>query len=91
MTTQNNEQKPTLKEALSVSLEKHTAIQKQALESQEGLVEALENANNLCEDYKCFLQDVEREVLDVNNANLQERLNNIWALIKARKDYNFFI
>lgn len=91
MTTQNNEQKPTLKEALCVALEKHTAIQKQALMSQEKWVEALEDASILCQDYKCFLQDVEREVLDVNNVNLQERLNNIWALIKARKDDNFFI
>jgi len=88
MTTQNNEQKPTLKEALSVSLEKHTAIQKQALESQEGVVEVLENANNAIYNYKCFLQDVEREVLDIKNDE-KERLNNIWALVKARKDCNF--
>jgi hypothetical protein len=89
MTTQNNEQKPTLKEALSVSLERHATIQKQALESQEGLVEALENANNLADDYKCFLQDVEREVLNIKS-DPQERLNNIWALVEARKDYNIY-
>ena len=81
-----NQAKSNLKEALKVSLEAHYEIQKKALGFQEKLVEALMDANNICEDYKCFMKDVESEVLDRAGDPL-DRLNNIWSLIKARKNY----